>query len=164
MGSYGFKCFVLKMHCVLKQNIWELSLVHGICKRPGFLEIHLLLISVGMSNIHICSMYISLVSTINLILNVLCQVLWVWFTKKQPDTPCNNHKKNLNRTIKKKRTAGPILKEKKRFILCLMRISHTLPLQSVTFHSGLKYFMKSIVSWNIHFASVCRMKIGERSL
>ena len=32
------------MHCVLKQNNWELSLRHGI--RPDFLEIHLLLGSV----------------------------------------------------------------------------------------------------------------------
>ena len=84
-------------------------------------------------------MYISLVSTINLILNVLCQVLWVWFTKKQPDTPCNNHKKIWIGQLKTKEQQDPFWK-KIIFIFCLMRISHTLPLQSVTYHNEFNVF------------------------
>ena len=103
--------------------------------------------------IYCYTVYISLVSTLNLILNVLCQVLWVWFTKKQPDTPCNDHKKIWIGQLKTKEQQDPFWK-KIIFILCLMRISHTLPLQSVTFHNGLKYFLKRQGNFNIHSASV----------
>ena len=115
-------------------------------------------------------MYISLVSTLNLILNVLCQVLWVWFTKKQPDTPCNDHKKIWIGQLKTKEQQDPFWK-KIIFILCLMRISHTLPLQSVTFHNGLKYFLKrqgNFVAPALYiftkYSFCVSMKIGERSL
>ena len=87
-----------------------------------------------------------LVSILNLILNFLCQVLWVWFTKKQPDTPCNDHKKIWIGQLKTKEQQDPFWK-KIIFIFCLMRISHILPLQSVTYHNEFKSFLKEHVTF-----------------